>query len=39
MQPSVLDPTRKPEDWPATRYEAKALREGRVPIFLSYKRC
>lgn len=33
------DPGKKPEDWPATRYEAKALREGRVPIFLSYKRC
>ena len=33
------DPGKKPEDWPATRYEAKALREGREPIFLSYKRC
>ena len=32
------DPSRKPEDWPATRYEAKALREGRAPIFLSYQR-
>lgn len=33
------DPTHKPEDWPETRYNAKALREGRVPIFLSYRRC
>jgi len=32
------DPSKKPEDWPATRYEAKALREGREPIFLSYRR-
>lgn len=32
------DPTHRPEDWPETRYNAKALREGRVPIFLSYKR-
>jgi len=32
------DPGKKPEDWPATRYEAKALKAGRVPIFLSYRR-
>ena len=32
------DPTHRPEDWPETRYNAKALREGRVPIFLSYRR-
>jgi tRNA (guanine-N7-)-methyltransferase len=32
------DPTRKPEDWPPTRYETKARREGRQPIFLSYQR-
>ena len=32
------DPTQKPEDWPPTRYEAKARREGRQPIFLSYQR-
>jgi len=32
------DPTHRPDDWPETRYNAKALREGRVPIFLSYKR-
>lgn len=25
-------------DWPATRYEAKALREGRVPAFLRFRR-
>jgi tRNA (guanine-N7-)-methyltransferase len=33
------DPTLRPEDWPETRYNAKALREGRVPIFLTYRRC
>jgi tRNA (guanine-N7-)-methyltransferase len=32
------DPRQKPPDWPITRYEAKALREGREPIFLSYRR-
>ena len=25
-------------DWPGTRYEAKALREGRVPHYLTYER-
>lgn len=25
-------------DWPGTRYEAKALREGRVPAYLTYTR-
>jgi tRNA (guanine-N7-)-methyltransferase len=24
----------RPDDWPATRYEEKALREGRRPCFL-----
>ncbi len=28
----------RPEDWPQTRYEAKALREGRVPVYLSFLR-
>lgn len=32
------DPTHRPDDWPETRYNAKAIREGRVPIFLSYRR-
>jgi tRNA (guanine-N7-)-methyltransferase len=32
------DASRKPEDWPTTRYEAKAAREGRTPIFLSFER-
>ncbi|MCI5044487.1 MAG: tRNA (guanosine(46)-N7)-methyltransferase TrmB [Aquisalinus sp.] len=27
-----------PEDWPQTRYEAKAIREGRVPTYLSFRR-
>lgn len=26
-------------DWPGTRYEAKALREGRRPMFLTFRRC
>lgn len=26
------------QDWPSTRYEAKALREGRVPAYLTFER-
>jgi len=26
------------DDWPGTRYEAKALREGRTPAYLSFER-
>ena len=26
------------EDWPGTRYEAKALREGRKPHYLTFER-
>ncbi|MBT5518850.1 MAG: hypothetical protein HOK33_07920, partial [Rhodobiaceae bacterium] len=29
---------RAPEGWPGTRYEAKALREGRVPTYLDFIR-
>ena len=25
-------------DWPATRYEQKAIREGRTPVFLTFER-
>ena len=33
------DDWRKPwQDWPGTRYEAKALREGRVPSYLTFVR-
>ena len=28
----------RPGDWPATRYEAKARRQGRPPVFLRYRR-
>lgn len=28
----------RPADWPGTRYEAKALREGRQPVFLRFTR-
>ena len=28
----------RPDDWPPTRYEAKALRAGRHPIYLTYRR-
>jgi tRNA (guanine-N7-)-methyltransferase len=34
----TVDPTQRPADWPETRYEAKALREGRQPIYLSFRR-
>lgn len=27
------------DDWLATRYEVKALREGRVPQYLTFRRC
>ena len=26
------------EDWPGTRYEAKAIREGRTPAYLAFRR-
>jgi len=28
----------RPEDWPQTRYEAKARREGRTPAYLIFRR-
>ena len=28
----------RPEDWPQTRYETKAMREGRLPLYLSLER-
>jgi len=28
----------RPDDWPPTRYEAKALKAGRRPIYLTYRR-
>jgi len=28
----------RPADWPQTRYESKALREGRQPVFLRFTR-
>jgi len=27
------------EAWPGTRYEAKAMREGRRPAYLTFERC
>jgi tRNA (guanine-N7-)-methyltransferase len=27
------------DDWPGTRYEAKAFREGRTPVYLTFVRC
>jgi len=32
------DPAVKPADWPLTRYEAKAIEQGRAPIYLRYRR-
>jgi len=29
---------RRPEDWPQTRYEVKALKEGRTPTYLIFRR-
>lgn len=38
-QARSADDWRKPyEGWPGTRYEAKALREGRTPAYLTFKR-
>ena len=28
----------RPADWPETRYEAKARRQGRTPVFLAFRR-
>jgi tRNA (guanine-N7-)-methyltransferase len=28
----------RPDDWPQTRYEAKALKEGRAPAYLKFTR-
>ncbi|WOI53344.1 tRNA (guanine(46)-N(7))-methyltransferase TrmB [Parvularcula sp. LCG005] len=33
------DWTNRPEDWPQTRYEKKAIREGRPPAYLKFARC
>ncbi len=33
-----LDWRQRPLDWPETRYEAKARREGRTPLFLRFVR-
>ncbi len=35
---SKRDWQERPSDWPQTRYEAKALREGRVPMVIKAKR-
>jgi tRNA (guanine-N7-)-methyltransferase len=35
---SATDWTEPFPDWPGTRYEAKALREGRVPTYLEFRR-
>ena len=35
---SLENPHRRPADWPPTRYEQKALREGRLPQYLDYRR-
>ncbi|MCW6506810.1 tRNA (guanine(46)-N(7))-methyltransferase TrmB [Lichenifustis flavocetrariae] len=38
-EPTTADDWRQPwPDWPSTRYEAKALREGRPPVYLSIVR-
>jgi len=34
---SPRDWRHRPTDWPGTRYEAKARREGRVPVYLRFQ--
>ncbi|MEM8772191.1 MAG: tRNA (guanosine(46)-N7)-methyltransferase TrmB [Pseudomonadota bacterium] len=34
----AADWTERPSDWPQTRYEAKAIREGRPPVYLEFER-
>lgn len=34
----AADPALRPPDWPVTRYEEKAVKAGRTPIFLAYRR-
>jgi tRNA (guanine-N7-)-methyltransferase len=34
----AVDPLRRPPDWPATRYETKALKDNRVPLLMRYRR-
>ena len=38
-QDEKADRRSPPQGWPGTRYEAKALREGRVPTYLEFIRC
>ena len=33
-----LSTSQRPDGWPPTRYEAKALRAGRVPMYWSFIR-
>jgi tRNA (guanine-N7-)-methyltransferase len=35
---SLAEPSARPADWPPTRYEQKAIREGRTPVYLDYVR-
>ena len=37
FDPATAQPTR-PDGWPPTRYEAKALRAGRVPLYWTFVR-
>lgn len=30
---------REPEDWVQTKYQQKAIKEGRKPVFFEYKKC
>jgi len=35
---SKMDWSRRPDDWPETRYERKALKAGRNPAYFSFRR-
>jgi len=39
MAETAADWHERPNDWPKTRYEAKAVREGRTPVYLKFRRC
>jgi tRNA (guanine-N7-)-methyltransferase len=38
LQDTAAETLARPDDWPETRYEAKALAEGRTPLYLRFRR-
>ena len=35
---TIADFIERKEDWPETRYEAKATREGRIPVYMEFRK-